>query len=82
MKDLPEIKVGQVWADNDKREKGRTVKALAIIDRGGDHHVSVEVLTVRGGHKPPKPRQSRIAQRRFVPNGTGYRLIQDVPGGD
>lgn len=76
--ELPEVRPGQVWADNDKREKGRTVKVLEIIDRGGDHHVKVQVLTQRHGVVPKKERITRIAQRRFRPNSTGYRLIQDV----
>jgi hypothetical protein len=67
------VEVGQVWADNDSRSTGRTVRVVAIE---GDKAV-VETVTyskhvyVGGGRK-----QSRIALKRFKPNSTGYRLVE------
>lgn len=75
---LPEVRVGQIWGDNDKRERGRTIKVVELEEIGGQPYVVVEVLTMRHGVVPPKPRQTRIAQKRFVPNSTGYSLIQDA----
>jgi len=80
-RELPDVRPGQVWADNDKRSRGRTVKVLEVVDRGGDPHAIVQVLTVARGAlplDPRKPRITRIAVRRFVPNSTGYRLEKDA----
>jgi hypothetical protein len=74
----PNVRPGQVWADNDRREKGRTLKVLEVVEREGGDHAIVEVLTGKGGRKLDKPRQTRIAVRRFVPNSTGYTLVQDA----
>jgi hypothetical protein len=65
------VAVGQVWADNDKRSKGRHVRVVAI-------EVTLKQAVVRacsptgafsGG------RVTRIALRRFQPTSTGYRLV-------
>ncbi|NUP75912.1 MAG: hypothetical protein HOV97_06025 [Nonomuraea sp.] len=78
MRELPDVRPGQVWADNDPRMKGRTLKVVEVIDRGGDPHAIVDVLTPAHTSVLKKPRRTRIAVRRFVPNGTGYSLIQDA----
>src|SRR6478609_1153081 len=79
MPEVPDVRPGQVWADNDWRSEGRTVMVLEVDERDGkDPHAIVEVLTpAKGGLPIKKPRKTRIAVRRFVPNSTGYRLIQD-----
>lgn len=67
------VVVGQVWADNDWRSLGRTVRILEIdVSR-----VTVEVLTERGGEKPSKRRRTRILINRLRPNSTGYRLVSE-----
>jgi hypothetical protein len=38
---MTQPKVGQVYADNDDRVKGRTLKVLGV----GEHHSRLEVLT-------------------------------------
>lgn len=80
MRELPDVRPGQVWADNDKRSVGRRVKVLEVLDRGGDPHAIVEVISPARGSlmDPKKPRRTRIAVRRFVPNSTGYRLLKDA----
>lgn len=80
MKELPDVRPGQVWADNDKRSVGRKVKVLEVEDRGGGPYAVVEVISPARGSLvlDPKPRVTRIAVRRFVPNSTGYRLLEEA----
>lgn len=68
------VVVGQVWADNDWRSEGRTVRIVSV----GASRVIAEVLTERFGKVPRSKRQTRILISRLRPNSTGYRLIQDV----
>lgn len=76
MSDATEVRPGQVWADNDKRAKGRTVtvKYLETHTDPFSHRkiTRANVLDSRG-------RVSRIRVDRFRPNSTGYRLIEDAP---
>lgn len=72
-----EVQIGQVWADNDTRTEGRTVKVEEI---NGDKAVC-RVLAPpfdypqgRVGHT------TKIAIRRFKPTSTGYRLIREADG--
>lgn len=65
-----EVKVGQVWADNDKRSEGRHVRVIAI-----------EKLHRQAVVRPCSPtgdftghRVTRIRLDRFRPTSTGYRL--------
>lgn len=80
MKELPDVRPGQVWADNDWRSKGREITVLKVTDRGGGPYALVEVTKEADSSvmRPAKKRQTLIAVRRFVPNSTGYRLIQDA----
>ena len=70
---------GQVWEDNDRRSKGRTVRVLRV-ETG---HAVVTVLTARR-NAPESERQRaigaerRIRLDRFKPTSTGYRMIEDV----
>lgn len=70
------IRIGQQWADNDPRCKGRTIRITAIE---GDRAVVV-VLTDRGGKRPAKPRVTTISVDRLHPTSTGYRLLSDHEG--
>ena len=71
------VEVGQVWADNDSRVYGRTVKVEAI---DGDKAVCrvlarpVDYPQGRTGHT------TKISIGRFKPTSTGYRLIRDADG--
>jgi hypothetical protein len=81
-----EVRIGQVWADNDKRSSGRKVR-IVEVDRT---HATVELVSERGrpwsGLRPGEParaepgRRTRIRLDRFKPTTTGYRLAQDVEG--
>jgi hypothetical protein len=77
----PEVRPGQVWADNDPRSAGRTIRIDAIERSDTPYAEDCAVVTTltparnvgRVGH------QTRIAIRRFRPTSTGYRLITDTP---
>lgn len=73
---LPDVRVGQVWEDNDSRSKGRTFRVTSVE---GDV-VVVENLTRTGGGSllPGAKRVNRIQRKRFKPTSTGYRLREDV----
>lgn len=69
------VKAGQVWADNDRRSQGRTLRVLDVID----DRAICEVLTPadkavnkRVGHK------ASIKISRMRPTSAGYRLVVDV----
>lgn len=69
---LPHVRSGQIWADNDKRSKGRTLRVEAVSAR----HAQCVVLTSatpngRTGHTV------RILLERMKPVSNGYRLLID-----
>lgn len=81
------VRPGQVWADNDPRVAGRTLR----VDVIEGEHALCTVLTNAGGQQrllenPPswwrardnRGKQTRISLRRFRPTSTGYRLIKDA----
>lgn len=78
--------VGQIWADNDWRSRGRTFR----IDSVAEAHAICTILT-NVGHDPVNPdapnmfalrdmvgKQTKILLRRFKPNSTGYRYLRDA----
>lgn len=65
----PDVRVGQVWEDIDKRGYGRQVHVVSV----GDTHATVEDTV-------GKPRRTRVRLDRFRPTSTGYRLVLDVEG--
>lgn len=86
-----EVKVGQVWADNDKRSAGRHVLVVEILPAipAEPHRLAVParakvvlctadgtVIRVNG-----KDTRTKIRLDRFRPTSTGYRLVRDVYGG-
>lgn len=86
---LPDVRPGQIWADNDRRSAGRTLR----VDAVEDGKVTCTVLTNSDALQavldtPVNLRQytakdarglvTRIAQRRFVATSTGYALVTDV----
>jgi hypothetical protein len=73
---------GQVWADNDRRSPGRTVRVEEIVIApwsGEPRDVVCAVLTGNGGKPVASYRTTTIAVRRLRPNGRGYRLVS-CPG--
>lgn len=86
----PAVRVGQVWADNDKREAGRTVRIDAInCDSDGEpHSVEVTVLTMSAEKQAQfdantfsvtdtRGLKRTILARRLYPTSTGYRLLSE-----
>lgn len=70
------VKPGQIWADNDWRSSGRTVRVIEVDAT----HATVEVVT-NGRMTYTKPgRRSRIRLDRFRPTSTGYRLVPQPRG--
>ncbi|MFC6080981.1 hypothetical protein [Sphaerisporangium aureirubrum] len=83
---LAGVRPGQVWADADPRNAGRTVR----IDSVDSRHAFYTVLTNStkaqddidrgGGHfTDTRGRKSRILLHRMKPTSRGFRLIQDAP---
>jgi hypothetical protein len=74
MSALPDVRVGQVWADNDSRSAGRILRVDAVDVR----YAYCTVLTAaRSGGRAG--RRTRIALERMRPISTGYRLVGDAP---
>lgn len=84
---LPDVRPGQVWADNDPRSEGRTLrveriegtKAVCTVltnmtPSQADLRRGVLVTDMRG-------KTTRIALARFRPTRTGYRLVRDTQYG-
>lgn len=73
MKETPEVEVGQVWADNDKRSAGRYVR----VDEVGATHAHVTTCDDAGNPHPNilGARKTRIMLKRFRPTATGYRYV-------
>ncbi|MCI4659659.1 hypothetical protein [Cryobacterium zhongshanensis] len=60
------VKVGQVWADNDKRSVGRTITITTVGESRAEFFDGIH-------HR-------RALLTRFRPTSTGYRLVKDVLG--
>jgi len=71
---MPEVRVGQIWADNDKRSRGRKVRVVEV----GETHATVEEVVTGWTGRPP--RRTRIRLDRFRPTSTGYRLVSEGAG--
>lgn len=73
MSETPTVRVGQVWADCDRRCTGRTVTVLRLTTKRhqGRAVPAAEVRDSRGN-------TTVIRVDRFRPTSTGYRLVKDV----
>ena len=72
-----EVKVGQVWLDNDKRNpEPRYLKVVAIDELLG--RAIVARVNSQGGAIWGKYAPRPIKLTRFKPTHTGYRLVKDV----
>lgn len=78
------VEPGQVWADNDKRSEGRTVR----VERIENGKAVCTILTNRAAAQRDldrgsvwvndmRGRTTRISLSRFKPTNTGYRLVQE-----
>ena len=73
--DKPDVRPGQVWADNDPRAAGRHIR----IDAVDVTHATVEACDSQG-RRLLRARQTRIRLDRFRPTRTGYRLVSGRAG--
>lgn len=87
-----EVRPGQIWADNDKRMKGRTLQ-IQSIEEGTlinqatalvavctvltDRAVTAARLGLSSDIRTTVGRTVRIQVRRFRQNATGYRLVSE-----
>lgn len=78
-KPLPEVRPGEIWEDCDWRSAGRRLKVREVIDPRGDVEPYV-VCEIIAAPKTPRTvgRLTTIRRRRFKPNSTGYRKVQDA----
>ncbi len=83
MAELPDVRPGQVWKDNDPRAKGRLVRIKSVHAADDDHaepYVRVTVERVgRNVRRKEVGEQRTIKQRRFRPTRNGYDLVEDAP---
>lgn len=78
--EVQQVKVGQVWADNDPRMEGRTLCVTRIYE----DEASCRVLTPSSRHvvgQRSVGRNVRIALKRFRPTPNGYRLLSEATDG-
>jgi hypothetical protein len=90
----PDVRVGQIYADNDPRSEGRTLRVddvrpgtdgrpvavCTILTNSAEVQAALDDPTSGYRGQDPRGRQTRIAVRRMAPTSTGYRLVQDAPG--
>ena len=83
------VRPGQVWADNDVRSKGRTVRVVEvgsltaiceILTNSDAHQEYVDGVRSMAGYRPVdmRGRRTQIALRRFKPTSTGFRLLEEA----
>lgn len=77
---LPDVRPGQVWADNDPRGPRRYLRVESVTDQGGGPRaILVPVANRLDAWVPIEGRRATSAAvGRFRPTSTGYRLVQDV----
>lgn len=71
------IEVGQVWADDDPRSQGRTIR-ITEVDPPNFRARAVIVTVARNVGEDQVGRRTRwISFRRFRPGKRGYRLLEN-----
>jgi hypothetical protein len=88
-KQTPVIRPNQVWADNDERMAGRTLRVEEIDGGKAVCVILTNATTVqheldrRGGRssrvQDTRGRTTRISLSRFRPTSSGYQLVEDAP---
>lgn len=82
------VRPGQIWADNDARSEGRTVRVDKLDHRwrtaggvyGAVQYAICTVLTPPDNYPQGRTGHSvKIQASRMRPTSTGYRLVTDVP---
>ena len=76
MGDAPKVESGQIWADNDKRAKGRKVLIVTV----DDVRALVETVSVaKGRAKRGVGKRTFVRLNRFRSTSTGYTLAKEAP---
>lgn len=70
---MSDVRVGQLWADNDKRCAARRLLITAVDDTHATAYGFYE-------DSPNPGRDVRIRLDRFKPTSTGYRLLKEYVG--
>jgi hypothetical protein len=78
MKELPVVKVGQVWKDNDKRMTARHLRVESIPEDPTAKDAKCTLVPCRPNGSAITIRTVKILIRRMRPTSTGYTLIKDV----
>lgn len=68
---LPDVRVGDVWRDNDKRSAHRGPLYVTRVE--GEHVFAVDGIAHDRGFST---RERRFLRRRFKPNSAGYTLVR------
>lgn len=71
---MTDVRPGQVWADCDSRNRGRTLLVL-LVDEAGEH-ATCEVLT-DAPYRNSAGKRRVIRVSRMRPSSTGYRLLRE-----
>lgn len=69
----PKVEVGQIWADNDWRMEGRTVRVIDIV---GTKVIVENVTNSRFAVTSTVGRRSRIGHDKFMNRKRGFSLIE------
>jgi hypothetical protein len=73
VKKVINVKVGQVWAENDRRRKRRVV----VLSKEGKNFFRIKTVS-RNGEKAGKVRETLANQKRFNGRLYGYSLVKDA----
>lgn len=84
------VRVGQIWADNDPRNAGRTLRVDAVaagkalcttLTNADDQQRGLDGVgrLPKSWYTDRRGKQTKISLKRFKPNATGYRLVEDAP---
>ena len=91
--ETPEVKPGQVWADNDWRAKGRTLRVdevkkavnsdhlyalCTVLTNSDSTQADLDSPAGRIWAKDTRGKKVQIRVDRMRPTSTGYRLLEDA----
>lgn len=84
---MPEVRVGQIWQDNDKRSGFRQLKVMSIEPAKFRRRAKTGWIVAEGSVARCSVRTSvdgmfgtrlvSVRSDRFKPNSTGYRLVAE-----
>ena len=66
-----ELRVGQIWCDNDSRRSKRNIKIVSMISIKNHNKMVLAYNTQTG-------KETVIKESRFKPFSRGYRLVKNV----